>query len=190
MKGCVDRLTDGARRSLAYSAHCPVSLLPSKVSINLKQVRDAISVQNALDAVLGRMHISHSIDCPGALDVTHHTQSCAFISTGVSYRLLPVAQLFSEHDEGLSDVTLDSLLLDSDDVESDSLGEGSALTDGHDITDSGTGEGGRQMSGHVVMSLLESVVLLDVMKVISAEDDGSRHLVGENDTPKEQIGLD
>jgi len=92
------------------------------------------------------------------------------------------AWVHSEHDEGLSDVTLNSLLLDSDDVESDGLGERSALADGHDITDSGTGEGGRQMSGHVVMSLLESVVLLDVVKVISAEHDGSRHLVGEDNT--------
>lgn len=97
---------------------------------------------------------------------------------------------FSEHDEGLSDVTLDSLLLDSDDVEADGLGERSALADSDDITNSGTGEGRRQMSGHVVMSLLESVVLLDVVKVISAEDHSSGHLVGENDTPKEQIGLD
>lgn len=89
---------------------------------------------------------------------------------------------FSEHDEGLSDVTLDSLLLDSDDVEADGLGERSALADSDDITNSGTGEGRRQMSGHVVMSLLESVVLLDVVKVISAEDHSSGHLVGENDT--------
>ena len=170
------------REDRSRGAHCPVSLL--KVSMK-HEVRDEISAQNALDAVLGKMLISHSIGCPGALDVIHHTQSCTFNTTIMSYRLLPVAQVFSEHDEGLSDVTLDSLLLDSDDVESDSLGEGSALTDGHDITDSGTGEGGRQMSGHVVVSLLESVVLLDVMKVISAEDDGSSHLVGEDDTPVE-----
>ena len=32
------------------------------------------------------------------------------------------------------------------------------------------------------MPLLESVVLLDVMKVISSEDDGSVHLGGEDNT--------
>ena len=32
------------------------------------------------------------------------------------------------------------------------------------------------------MSLLESVVLLDVMEVISSQDDGSVHLVGEDNT--------
>ena len=32
------------------------------------------------------------------------------------------------------------------------------------------------------MSLLESVVLLDIMQVISSQDDSSVHLVGENDT--------
>lgn len=89
---------------------------------------------------------------------------------------------FSEHDEGLSDVTLDSLLLDSDDVEADGLGERSALADSDDITNSGTGEGRRQMSGHVVMSLLESVVLLDVMEVISSQDNSLVHFVGQDDT--------
>ena len=38
------------------------------------------------------------------------------------------------------------------------------------------------MCGEVVMSLLESVVLLDVVEVISSQDDGSGHLGGENDT--------
>ena len=32
------------------------------------------------------------------------------------------------------------------------------------------------------MSLLESVILLDEMKVISSQNDGSSHFVGENDT--------
>jgi len=80
------------REDRSRGAHCPVSLLPSKVSINLKhEVRDEISAQNALDAGLGRMLISHSIGCPGALDVNHHTQSCTFNTTIMSYRLLPVA---------------------------------------------------------------------------------------------------
>ena len=39
------------------------------------------------------------------------------------------------------------------------------------------------MSGHVVVALLEPVVLLDVMQVVTAEDDGSGHLVRENDAP-------
>ena len=88
----------------------------------------------------------------------------------------------SEHDKGLSNVTLDSLLLDSEHVESHSLGNWSALADGHDITDSGSLESWRKMSRQVVMSLLESVVLLDVMQVISSKDNSSAHLVGENDT--------
>ena len=38
------------------------------------------------------------------------------------------------------------------------------------------------MGWEVVMSLLEPVVLLDVVKVISSEDDGSLHLGGEHDS--------
>ena len=38
------------------------------------------------------------------------------------------------------------------------------------------------MSRHVGVPLLESVVLLDVVQVISSEDDSSSHLVRKNDT--------
>ena len=91
----------------------------------------------------------------------------------------------SEHDEGLSNITFNSLLLDSQYVESDSLGEGSALTNSNDITDSSSGESGGEMGGHVLVSLLESVVLLDVVKVISSENDGSGHFVGKYNTLEE-----
>ena len=90
----------------------------------------------------------------------------------------------SEHDESLSNVTFDSLLLNSNDVESHSLGEWSALANGDNISDLGSGEAWGAMSWQVVMSLLESVVFLDVMKVISSENDGSAHLGGKDDTPK------
>ena len=41
------------------------------------------------------------------------------------------------------------------------------------------------MSGHVLVPLLESVVLLNVMEVISAEYNGTCHLVRENNSLKE-----
>ena len=90
--------------------------------------------------------------------------------------------LCSEHDECLSNITFNSFLLDSQSVESDSLGDRSALTDGNDITNSSSGESRGKMSGHVLMSLLESVVLLNVVEVISSEDNSSAHLIGEDDT--------
>ena len=43
------------------------------------------------------------------------------------------------------------------------------------------------MSWQVVMSLLESVVLFDVMKVVSSEHDSSVHLVGKDDTPETKV---
>ncbi len=36
------------------------------------------------------------------------------------------------------------------------------------------------MNGSVIVSLLETVVLLNVVKVVSANNDGSSHLVGNN----------
>ena len=88
----------------------------------------------------------------------------------------------SEHDEGLSDIAFDSLLLNSDNIESDCLRDGSALAHCDDVTDLGSAEGRAAVSWEVVMSLLEPVVLLDVVEVISSQDDGSGHLGGENDT--------
>ena len=36
-----------------------------------------------------------------------------------------------------------------------------------------------------MMSLLESVILLDEMEIISSEDDGSSHFVGKNNSLEE-----
>lgn len=88
----------------------------------------------------------------------------------------------SEHDEGLSDVALHELLFDSEDVESDGLAERSALADGDDVADLGSVESGAEMCWQVVMSLLESVVLPDVVKVVSSQNNSSLHLVGQHDT--------
>jgi len=85
--------------------------------------------------------------------------------------------------EGLLAVASVSLSVNLDDVETDGLGEGSALTDGHDVTLLYTGEGGGAVSGEVLVSLLESVVLLDVMQVVSSDNDGSSHLSRNNNTP-------
>jgi len=87
----------------------------------------------------------------------------------------------SEEDEDLLDVTFNVLDLLTDDVEADGLGEGSALTDGNDIT-SADAESGGAVSGDGLMALLESVVLLDVVEVVTTDDDGVLHLVGDNHT--------
>eukprot|EP00353_Schmidingerella_taraikaensis_P017470 CAMPEP_0185603400 /NCGR_PEP_ID=MMETSP0436-20130131/2437_1 /TAXON_ID=626734 ORGANISM="Favella taraikaensis, Strain Fe Narragansett Bay" /NCGR_SAMPLE_ID=MMETSP0436 /ASSEMBLY_ACC=CAM_ASM_000390 /LENGTH=196 /DNA_ID=CAMNT_0028233863 /DNA_START=245 /DNA_END=835 /DNA_ORIENTATION=- len=87
----------------------------------------------------------------------------------------------SEEHEDLLDVTLDVLDLLADDVEADGLGEGAALADGHDITGSDT-EGGGAVDGDGVMALLESVVFLDVMKVIASDDDRPVHFSRDDNT--------
>jgi hypothetical protein len=105
-------------------------------------------------------------------------------STSAQCALLSGCPTISEHDESLSNVTFNSLLLDSDDVEFDGLGKWSALANGDDVSDLGSTEAWSAVSWQVVVSFLESIVLLDVMKVISSEDDGSAHFSGKDNTPK------
>lgn len=89
----------------------------------------------------------------------------------------------SEEDENLLDVTVNVLDFLADNVEADGLGNGAALSDGHDIT--GTeAESGGAVSGNGLMALLETVVLADVMEVVTADNNGVLHLGGDNDTPK------
>ena len=74
------------------------------------------------------------------------------------------------------------LFLNSEGVVSNGLGDWSALSNGEDISDSNSLESWGKMGRKVVMSLLESVIFLDVMEIISSQDDGSSHLGGKDDT--------
>ena len=76
-----------------------------------------------------------------------------------------------------------SLGVNLDNVEANGLGKGSALTNSHDITLLNTGEGGGAVSGEVLVSLLESVVLLDKVQVVTADNNGVLHLGRDDDTP-------
>ena len=67
------------------------------------------------------------------------------------------------------------------DVESDSLGQRSALASNDGITFLNL-EARRNVYGSVLMSLLESVVFSDHMEVISSDDDGSVHLGRDDNT--------
>ena len=75
-----------------------------------------------------------------------------------------------------------SLSVNLDHVEADCLGKGSALADGHDVTLLNT-EGGGAVSGKVLVSLLESLVLLNLSQVVSSDNDGSSHLSRNDDAP-------
>jgi len=66
------------------------------------------------------------------------------------------------------------------DVESDGLGQWPALADGHEITLANVLEAGGAVDRDVSVSLLETSVLGHVLEVISAHDDGSLHLVGDD----------
>jgi hypothetical protein len=88
----------------------------------------------------------------------------------------------SEEHKDFADVALNVLLLLTDDVEADGLRKGSALADSHDVADLDA-ESGRAVSGQGSVALLEPVVLLDVVEVVTSDDDGALHLGRDNDTP-------
>lgn len=70
---------------------------------------------------------------------------------------------------------------DAQDVEADSLAEGSALANGDLVTLLNTESGG-DVSGNVLVSLLITRVLGDKMQVLSSDDDGAVHLGGNDGT--------
>jgi len=97
-------------------------------------------------------------------------------------RVVAFFKLRSEKNESLLNISFNALDFLADDVEANGLSKGSALSDSDDI--SGTeAEGGGAMSGQVLVTLLKSVVLLDVMEVISADDNVAVHFCGNNNTP-------
>ena len=63
----------------------------------------------------------------------------------------------------------------ADDIESNGLGEGSALANSDDITNFDT-ESWRAVSRNGVVAFLKSVVLLDVMEVVTSDNDRTGHL--------------
>ncbi|KAF0727573.1 hypothetical protein Ae201684_014401 [Aphanomyces euteiches] len=67
------------------------------------------------------------------------------------------------------------------DVETDRLGQRTALTNGHNITFLDT-EARRDVGSHVLVALFETLVLLDVVQVVAADDDGALHLGRQNNT--------
>ena len=89
----------------------------------------------------------------------------------------------SEEVELFSGIPDDIVGLDLENVESDGLGKGSALADSNDITDS-KAESGGAVSSDGLVALLKPVVLLDVVEVVAADDDGVLHLGRNDDTPK------
>ena len=80
--------------------------------------------------------------------------------------------------------TLTSLGDVLEDVVADGLGEGAALTDDNFITDLGF-EAGGAVDGEVLVALHVTLVLLDVVEVVTADDDGFVLLGGVNDTTEE-----
>ncbi len=67
----------------------------------------------------------------------------------------------------------------SNNVESDRLGKRTALTNGDDISVL-DGEGRTAVGSNVLVSLFETTVLSDVVKVVSSDDNGSLHLCGDD----------
>merc|ERR1719299_170454 len=82
-----------------------------------------------------------------------------------------------EQTELLASGPEDLVLLHLEHVEADRLRKRAALTNGQDIALLRL-KARRAMHGHVVVALLETLVLLDEVQVVPANDDGARHLAG------------
>ena len=96
------------------------------------------------------------------------------ISRTTSHSLSDKSQMYSEKHEDFLDVTFDVLDFLSDNVESNGLGKGSALTYSDNITLSKSESWGA-VNSNSVMSLLKSVVLFDIVQVITSNDNGILH---------------
>jgi len=72
-----------------------------------------------------------------------------------------------------------------DDVELNSLGQRTALSDGDGITLTNVLETRRAVYGHVLMSLLVTSILAHILKVISTDNYGALHLVGDDHALKD-----
>jgi hypothetical protein len=77
------------------------------------------------------------------------------------------------------DTTDDGIGDNLEDVEPDSLRDGSTLAEDNDVSFLDL-EARRDMDGEVAMSLGESVILLDVVEIVSSDDDGSVHLARDD----------
>lgn len=93
-----------------------------------------------------------------------------------------------EQSELLLSGTEDLILLDLEDVESNSLRKWSALSASDNVTLLNI-EAGRAVNSGVLVALLETVVLLDVMEVVATNNDGSGHL-GRNNHSSEDSSTD
>ena len=69
----------------------------------------------------------------------------------------------------------------SDNIELDSLGQGAALSNGHNISLLNS-EGRCAVGVDVLVTLLETTVLLDVVEVVATDDDGALHLGGDDES--------
>ncbi len=94
--------------------------------------------------------------------------------------VLQIPKLVSclENTEGLLS-GLGTLRFVSNNVESNSLGKGTALSNGDDISVLDR-EGRTAVGSDVLVSLFETTVLSDVVKVVSSDNEGSLHLCGDD----------
>ena len=115
--------------------------------------------------------------------INHIKFHALWITSNISEAWWNNGRTRSEKNELFLNISLNSLCLNSEYIESHCFGEGSALANSHDITFSNTGECRRTVNGEVSVSLLKPVVLLDVMQIVSSYNNSSLHLGCNNDTP-------
>ena len=100
-----------------------------------------------------------------------------------SGRFLGIANIFPLPYKSLEDTErllsgLGTLRLVSQDIETNRLGKGTALSNGDNVSILDRVKGRRAVGSNVLVSLLKTTVLLDVVQVVSSDNDRSLHLCG------------
>ena len=91
--------------------------------------------------------------------------------------------MYLELGELFSRVTF-TLTLDLEDIETDSLRQGTTFTNSDNITSLDTNESRGAVRSEVLVSLLVTVILFNVMQVFTTDNDGAFHLGGHDLTSK------
>ena len=89
----------------------------------------------------------------------------------------------SEKDKLFLDVSFNSLGLNSQNIEPNSLGQRSALAYSHDVSFSESGESWGHMHWNVGVSLFKSIVLFNIVQVISPDHSSPLHLGWNHHAP-------
>jgi hypothetical protein len=109
----------------------------------------------------------------------------SIITYTTKHPLIFLIQYFLKLAELLSSAPGNTLTLNLQNVETDSLGQGAAFTNRNNIPSIDTNESRRAVGSQILVSLFVTAVLLDVVQVFTTNDDGAFHLGAHDSSSKD-----